>query len=102
MTFSRTDVDPRYWDKQRFVRQLVFIAQDGGAGANFLQHLLGKHEGFFQQFDRHIVENNEYISSMPLHDAESAQMGSKTRSLAQLRDARQRISKEAASMACEL
>ena len=70
MTFSRTDVDPRYWDQKRFVRQLVFIAQDGGAGANFLQHLLGKHEGFFQQFDRHIVENNEYISSMPLHDAE--------------------------------
>lgn len=70
MIYSRTDVDPRYWSPERFARQLVFIAQDGGAGANFFQYLLGTHAGFFQQYDRHIEYNNEYISSMPLHDAE--------------------------------
>lgn len=66
----RTDIDPRVWDADRVTRQLLLIAQDGGAGANFLQLMLGKHRGFYQQFQRHIPLNNEYISSMPLHDAE--------------------------------
>jgi len=70
MTYSRVDIDPRVWTEERFARQLMFIAQDGGAGANFLQYMFGKHQGFYQQYDRHIPANNEYISSMPLHDAE--------------------------------
>ena len=67
---SKINFDPRVWTVERFVKQVLFIAQDGGAGANFLQLLLGKHQGFYQQYQRHIVSNNEFISSMPLHDAE--------------------------------
>ena len=70
MNSHRLDIDPRVWTVDRIVKQVVFLAQDGGAGANFLQYLLGQHTGFFQQFDRHIPENNEYISSMPLFNAE--------------------------------
>ena len=67
---SKINIDPRVWTVERFVKQVLFIAQDGGAGANFLQLMLGKHRGFFQQYQRHIISNNEFISSMPLYDAE--------------------------------
>ena len=70
MNSQRINIDPRVWTADRLVKQIVFLAQDGGAGANFLQYMLGKHKGFYQQYDRHIPENNEFISSMPLYDAE--------------------------------
>ena len=67
---TRHDIDPRVWTIERVVQQVLLIAQDGGTGPNFLQLMLGKHKGFYQQYQRHIPANNEYISSMPLHDAE--------------------------------